>query len=144
MRTQDLMHTKWRPLLVQADRVELLALTNRQSFPVADWPDHLDKHISHRQLLLDAEALQVIELFQKLESGPLARCHMPPWAISFYSSETLLFTATICFWCDNAYIYTAEGRGFRTFYRHGENAQALYGILSERLKVEEDLGKEPR
>ncbi len=123
----------WETPVGRADRVELLCLPDRDIVPEGGWPDAFWDHVSERYPLLGAEAQRVIRLFRELEPGESMRCHLPPWGLAFYERDTLLFTATLCYVCDNAYIYTAQGKDLRAFDPAEPNAAKLRAVLKQHL-----------
>jgi hypothetical protein len=88
-------------------------------------------------LLSGTEAQRVLDLFRGLEPGESARCHMPPWGLALYEQDVLLFTATLCYVCSNAYIYTRKGKDLRAFDPAGPNAVALRQVLRQHLPLDE-------
>ena len=127
----------WETPIDRADRVELFCLPDRDIASGVGWPDAFWRHVSERHFLLGVEAQRVINLFRELEPGESARCHIPPWGLAFYEQETLLFTATLCYACNNAYVYTAQGMNLRAFDPFGPNAAELRGILKQNLPLQE-------
>jgi len=127
----------WQTPIDRADRVELLCVPGQRIVAGQNWPDAFWNHVSERYLLLGPEAQQVIRHFRELEPSEPARCHMPPWGLAFYEQGTLLFTATLCYVCSNAYIYTAKGRELRAFDPDGQNAVDLRNVLRRHLPLQE-------
>lgn len=127
----------WKMPVGMADRVELFCLPDRSIVSEEGWPDAFWQHVSERLLVFGDEAQRVICLFRDLEPGVSARCHIPPWGLAFYEQDTLLFTATLCYLCDNAYIYTAQGKELRAFDPAGPNATQLRDVLKQHLSLHE-------
>jgi hypothetical protein len=127
----------WQTPLDRVDQVELFCLPHRDIIPDEDWPGAFGRHLGDRQLLLEPEGRQVINLFRELEPGVPARCHLPPCGIGFYEADTLLFSITLCYRCNNAYIYTTQGKVLRAFDSGGRNAVALHSILRQHLPLHE-------
>jgi hypothetical protein len=127
----------WQTPLDRVDQVELFCLPHRDIIPEADWPDAFERHLSDRQLLREPEGRQVINLFRELEPGESARCHLPPWGIAFYEGDTLLFSTTLCYVCNNAYLYRTQGKVLRAFDSAGSNAVELRSILRQHLPLHE-------
>lgn len=127
----------WKTPIDRADRVELLCLPDRNIIPEEDWPEEFWHHVSERHPLSGVEAQQVIRFFRELEPGKSMRCHLPPWGLAFSEQGTLLFTATLCYVCNNAYIYSDQGKELRTFDPSEPNAAKLRTILKEHLPLHE-------
>lgn len=127
----------WETPVGKVDQVELLCLPDRTIVSEEGWPETFWHHVSDRHLLLGAEAQRVIRFFRELELGVPARCHLPPWGLAFYERDTLLFTATLCYACDNAYIYTAQGKDLRAFDPAEPNAAKLRDVLKQHLPLHE-------
>ncbi|MCA2701765.1 MAG: hypothetical protein IM500_15445 [Microcystis sp. M179S2] len=124
----------WETPIGKADGVELFCLPG-SIVPEEGWPDTFWRHVSERHLLLGVKAQRVIRLFRELEPGESARCHFPPWGLAFYEWDTLLFAATLCYECNNAYIYTAQGKELRAFDPAGPNAARLRDVLKQHLPL---------
>jgi hypothetical protein len=74
--------------------------------------------ISSRIIKVEGElAQQVASLWRKLKPGESARCHMPPFGLRFYFKEKLILQASICWECDNMYIWQGDNR-----------LKSLYGV----------------
>ena len=101
------------------------------------WPETFWTHVGSRVALVGSDAAGVIALVAALEPGVSARCHMPPWGIALYAKDALLFTASLCFKCSNAYVFTAEGMQLRAFDPTGQNASALRSVLEAHLPLRE-------
>lgn len=127
----------WQTPVDRADRVELLSLPGQDIVPAEGWPASFWHHVGERCLLSGAEAQRVIHLFRGLEPSRSARCHMPPWGLALYEGDALLFTATLCYECSNAYIYTGQGKVLRAFDPRGPNADGLRRVLKQHLRVAE-------
>jgi hypothetical protein len=123
----------WQTPVDRADRVELLRLPNRSIVPAEGLPDAFWHHVSERHLLSGAEGQRVIRLFRELEPGEPALCHMPPWGLALYEQDALLFTATLCYRCSNAYIYLDQGTVLRAFDPEGPNSADLRRVLQQYL-----------
>ncbi len=126
----------WNTSIDRADRVELY-LPDKTILPEEGWPDEFWKYVSDRCPLADDEAERVISLFRALKGGVSARCHMPPWGVAFYEREEFLFTATLCYACSNAYVYTAEGKELRAFDPGAPEAVELRSLLEHYLSIAE-------
>lgn len=127
----------WQTPIDRADRVELLCLPGQTIIAAEGWPDSFWGHVRERHLLSGDEAQRVIHLFRGLEPGESARCHMPPWGLALYEREALLFTATLCYVCSNAYIYSNGVRDLRAFDPAGPNAVGLRQLLRQHLPLDE-------
>lgn len=127
----------WATLIDEVDRVELLCLPGRGIVAADGWPETFWPYVSERHSLLADEARRVIHLFRDLEPGVPARCHFPPWGLGFNQRDTLLFTATLCYECNNVYIYTADGKDLRGFDADGPNAAQLRDVLKQHLPLHE-------
>jgi hypothetical protein len=127
----------WQTPIDRADRVELFALPQRKMISAAGWPQTFWPHVGVRVSLAGPEAAGVIALVGALEPGISARCHMPPWGFALYAGDALLFTASLCFACSNAYVFTAEGNELRAFDPSGPNARALRRVLEQHLPLRE-------
>lgn len=125
----------WEVPLDQADRVELLKLHNRTIISESGWPESFWNCIQERRSLDGDEAQCIIQLFQGLSPGEPARCHMPPWGLAFFDKEKLLFTATLCFECSNAYVYTNFGKDLRAFGVSEVHAKELLALLMQELPL---------
>jgi hypothetical protein len=72
--------------------------------------------MSSRIIKVEGElAQQVASLWRQLKPGESARCHIPPFGLRFYFKEKLILQASICWQCDNMYIWQ-------------ENNRSLYGV----------------
>lgn len=127
----------WETAIDRVDRVELFCLPDQSIVPAEGWPDVFWRHVSKRHLLSGTENQRVIRLFRELEPGEPARCHMPPWGLALYEQDALLFTATLCYRCSNAYIYTGPGKVLRAFDPTGPNAADLRQVLQQHLPLRE-------
>ncbi len=127
----------WQTPIDKADRVELLCLPGQSIVPPEDWPDAFWCHVSARHLLSGAESQRVIRLFRELEPSQSARCHMPPWGLALYEQDALLFTATLCYRCSNAYIYMDQSMELRAFDPDGPNSAELRQVLQQYLPLGE-------
>lgn len=130
----------WETPIDRADRVELLSLSERKIVPPDGWPDAFFRHVDRRVLLTGAEAQPIIQRFRDLDPGESARCHMPPWGLALYAGDALLFTVTLCYACDNAYVYTGSGKDLRAFDTQGQNAVALRRALEQHLPLSRPYG----
>lgn len=127
----------WETPIDRVDRVELLCLPDQNIIPEEGWPNAFWHHVSQRHPLFGTEAQQVIHLFRELEPGQSMRCHLPPLGLAFSEQDTLLFTATLCYVCNNAYIYTAQGKELRAFDPNGPKAAKLRVVLKQYLPLHE-------
>lgn len=127
----------WQTLFDGADRVDLLCLPNQDIVSEEGWPDTFWQHISERHMLLGEGAQRLVSLFRELEPSTPARCHMPPWGLAFYEGDALLFTTTLCFRCNNAYIYTSQGKELRAFDPNCSSAVDLRNVLKQHLPLQE-------
>ena len=127
----------WQTPVDRADRVELLCLPSQDIVPAEGWPDTFWPHVSKRHLLSGAEAQRVIRLFRELEPGEPARCHMPPWGLALYEQGALLFAATLCYRCSNAYIYMGQDKELRAFDPEGPSSADLRRVLRQYLPLAE-------
>ena len=127
----------WQTPIERADRVELFSLPERDIIAEQGWPETFWDHVGERAVMAEVEARQVVQLFEQLEPGESARCHMPPWGIAMYAGDELLFTVTLCFQCTNAYVYDAKGRKLRAFEGQGMKARALRRVLEAHLPLKE-------
>jgi hypothetical protein len=121
----------------EADRVEVFSIRERKIVPAEGWPALFWSHVEGRHFVSELEVKQIVGLFCELESGISARCHNPAWGLAFYKGEELLLTATLCFYCSNAYIYTKKGKDLRAFDKKGEMAVALMDLLKRITNLEE-------
>jgi hypothetical protein len=62
---------------------------------------------------------------------------MPPWGLALYEQDALLFTATLCYQCRNAYIYMDQSRELRAFDPDGPNSADLRQVLQQYLPLGE-------
>ena len=122
----------WETPVHRADRVELLELAG-EIIAHDGWPESFWANVGERRLLVSLHAERVIRLFGELEPGEPARCHFPPWGLAFYEGEALLFTASLCFACSNAYVYDSAGMHLRAFNVASRNAKSLLEILKQHL-----------
>jgi len=127
----------WQTPIDKADRVALFYLPGQTIVPEQGWPDMFWQHVGERHFLSGPEAQHVIELFQGLELGQSARCHIPPWGLALYKQEVLLFTVTLCYRCSNAYVYTDQGMDLRAFNPVSPNAISLRKVLQQYLPIGE-------
>lgn len=125
----------WQIPLDRADRVEVLRLSDENIVTERGWPDVFWSQVSERSVLPQNEAERAIRLFQGLELGEPARCHMPRWGLALYEGDVLLFTVTFCYRCSNAYVYTAQGKDLRAFDPAGPNAVELRGVFQQHLPL---------
>jgi hypothetical protein len=125
----------WNTPTDRVDRVELAGLPDQTIVPEAGWPETFWKYVGKRQALSGAEAREVIEWFLGLEPGASRRCHEAPWGLAFYEGDGLLFTATLCYKCHNAYVYTEQGKDLRAFDAGGPNAKRLFEVLKQHLPL---------
>lgn len=119
----------------QANRVELMMLHQRKIISEQGWPDSFDRAVQTRKPFDGQEAQQIIQLFQCLAPGEPARCHMPPWAVAFYDQTQILFTATVCFECANAYVYTSLGKELRAFNTSETHGKQFLSLLNQELPL---------
>jgi hypothetical protein len=125
----------WGTATEAATRVELFYVPEREIIDHAGWPKSFWTRTQQRVSLHGHEARSVIEMFQGLELAEPARCHMPPWGLAMYSDAELLFTATLCFECSNAYVYAASGRNLRAFDTRSAKATELLATLQLHLPL---------
>jgi hypothetical protein len=70
---------------------------------------------------------QIISLWQALPPGESARCHVPPFGVRFFSGETVMCQASICWRCNNIY---GEAGGQQFYYFFDAKAPSSRSLLS--------------
>ncbi len=53
-------------------------------------------------------AQQVANLWRQLKPSQSARCHMPPFGLRFYCKGELILQASICWECNNIYLWQKD------------------------------------
>jgi hypothetical protein len=127
----------WDTPIDRADGVELFGVPERTIIDGHGWPATFWREVDGRIRLAVDEARHVIQLFRDLAVGEAARCHLPPWGLAMFAGGELLFTATLCYQCDNAYVYTPSGRNLRAFASTRATATALRAVLEKHLPLTE-------
>lgn len=62
---------------------------------------------------VDADtARELASLWRRLPDGQRSRCHIPPFAVRFLVDDEVVCEASICWKCDNVFIYTPPTHGF--------------------------------
>ncbi|NRA37211.1 MAG: hypothetical protein HRU15_03665 [Planctomycetes bacterium] len=116
------------------DRVSVFKVKDNTVISEEGWPNHFWNEVSAVTDLGIDKSRKLIECFGKIEVGEPARCHIPPWGFAAYSDGELLFTTTICYKCDNVYIYTGEGKTLRAFNSSSKESKELYKYISKYLR----------
>ncbi len=103
------------------------------------WPEKFWSNVKELKELTENETKDFLAVFKKIPEGEPARCHMPPWGFAAYCGSELLFTTTVCFECDNVYVFTNEGRELRAFDTlNPPSAQSLFNTFSSMLPLDEN------
>lgn len=131
------MTPAWNTEADRADGVELFRLQGMEIVTDEEWPEGFWRRVGERRRLSGPEVAQTIRLFCALEPGDPARCHTPPWGLALYRGDQLFLTATLCYRCSNAYVFTAEGTDLRAFDAKGAPANELRALLERHLLVKE-------
>jgi hypothetical protein len=86
--------------------------------------------IHAEKAIQDAETLQqVAASWRQLPPADPARCHTPPYGVSFYQQGTWLLSASICWHCNNIFLKLPDGRSGYDFESQSAPAQRLLQLL---------------
>ena len=126
----------WQLPLERATLSEIFRVPGRSPIEADVWPDDIWPHVCDCQRLDGAASTDLLNAFADLPVSDPARCHMPPWGLAAYADNELLFTATLCFECDNAVVDTPAGSALRAFDSASPAAQRLRSLLQSRLPLD--------
>ena len=94
-----------------------------------------DLIISSRIVTVEGElAQQVVHLWRQLTPGMSARCHMPPFGLRFYVKENVVLQASMCWECDNMYIWERSSNFLYGLDLGQPSAKELFSLLDEIMK----------
>lgn len=82
--------------------------------------------------LVGRDAGRIARLWQKLPSGKQMRCHLPPFALRFYSGDRLICQASICWRCNNIF---GNAGSDEVFFEFDGSCRESLELLSECEKV---------
>ena len=117
------------PYLPDIDAVDVLDLGG--NFPSMSG----DLIISSRIVTVEGElAQQVAHLWRQLTPGMSARCHMPPFGLRFYVKEKLVLQASMCWECDNMYLWERSSNFLYGLDLGQPSAKELFSLLDEIMK----------
>ncbi|MFN9732804.1 MAG: hypothetical protein ACK544_02080 [Microcystis sp.] len=91
------------PELPNIDALDVLDLGGQ-------FPKMLDNLVmSSRVIKVEGEFVQqVANLWRQLKPGQSARCHMPPFGLRFYCKGELILQASMCWECNNMYLWQKD------------------------------------
>ena len=76
-------------------------------------------------------AQQIANLWRQLSPGQSARCHIPPFGLRFYSQNQVVLQASMCWECDNMYIYKQGTRSLYGLNLDQPPAHQLLALLNQ-------------
>lgn len=118
------------PVLPKIDEVEVLELKGK----MARISNNLV--ISNRIVKVEGElAEQIASLWRKLKSGESARCHIPPFGLRFYFKENVVLQASICWECNNMYLYQGDSCLLYGIDLKQSSAKALFDLLEKIMNL---------
>jgi hypothetical protein len=91
--------------------------------------------VSHMAAATDARCVQlqgasadrIAELWRNLQPGEQMRCHIPPFGLRFYSSDKLIYEASICWRCNNVH---GQANGEKIFFEFDGSAPGARQLLA--------------
>ncbi len=90
---------------------------------------------SSRNTKIEGELAQTIaNLFRQLTPGESARCHTPPFGLRFYFNKQLVLQASICWECDNMYIWKDDNRLLYGLNLQQPSSKHLLALLKDSLE----------
>ncbi|MBW4522244.1 MAG: hypothetical protein KME16_21515 [Scytolyngbya sp. HA4215-MV1] len=117
------------PELPEIDTVDVLDLEGNFASMSGDliW--------SSRVVTAEGEAAQQIaQRWRQLIPGESARCHTPPFGLRFSFKGEILFQASICWECNNMYLYRQGCRSLYGLDLEKPAARELFYILEKIMK----------
>lgn len=134
VRIEDVNHQKTGeqdqiPELPDIDVVDVLDLGG-------DFPSMSGDFItSSRIVTVKGElAQQVAHLWRQLIPGDSARCHTPPFGLRFYFKEKFVLQASICWQCNNMYLWERSDRYLYGLDLAQPSAKELFSLLVKIMK----------
>ena len=89
---------------------------------------------SSRNTKIEGELAQtIVNLFRQLTPGESARCHIPPFGLRFYFNKQLVLQASICWECDNMYIWKDDNRLLYGLNLQQPSSKHLLALLKDSL-----------
>ncbi|MEG4043235.1 hypothetical protein [Microcoleus sp. Pol17_C1] len=90
---------------------------------------------SSRTVTLKGElAQQVAHLWRQLIPGDSARCHTPAFGLRFYFKEKSVLQASMCWHCNNMYLWEKSSKSLYGVDMDQPSAQKLFSLLEKIMK----------
>lgn len=121
------------PILTNIDKVELMSIESRMG--------NIEK-VEATKLVEGQEAQNILAIWrkQKFSGYSAAACHLPPYALRFYSKGQVVLFATVCWACHNVTFIVPNTKRWVDFKSDLQAAKLLREIFEKAFPSEHKFG----